>query len=71
MKISRTICMSPEFERLVISCSKKAQQTVSGFMRWCVFEIAKTMFPLTQIEGSSWKLETLMGVPDSLKVMES
>jgi len=35
-----------------------------------LLEIAKTMFPLTQIEGTSWKLEPLLGVPDSLKVME-
>jgi hypothetical protein len=36
-----------------------------------LLEIAKKMFPLTQIEGTSWKLEPLMTVPDSLKVLES
>ena len=34
-----------------------------------LLEIAKTMFPLTQIEGTSWKLEPLMTIPDSLKVL--
>ncbi|MBT8352192.1 MAG: hypothetical protein KJO26_13305 [Deltaproteobacteria bacterium] len=34
-----------------------------------LLEIAKTMFPLTQIEGTSWKLEPLMTVPDSLKIL--
>ena len=35
-----------------------------------LLEIAKTMFPFTQIEGTSWKLEPLMSVTDSLKIME-
>ena len=34
-----------------------------------LLEIAKTMFPLTQIEGTSWKLEPLMTIPDSFKVL--
>jgi hypothetical protein len=34
-----------------------------------LLEIAKTMFPLTQIEGASWKLEPLMSVPDSMKIV--
>jgi len=34
-----------------------------------LLEIARTMYPLTQIEGTSWKLEPLMTVPDSLKVL--
>jgi hypothetical protein len=32
-------------------------------------EIAKTMFPFTQIEGTSWKLEPLMSMTDSLKML--
>ena len=35
-----------------------------------LLEIAKTMFPFTQIEGTSWKLEPLMSVTDSMKLME-
>ena len=34
-----------------------------------LLEIAKTMLPLMQIEGTSWKLEPLMTVPDSLKIL--
>ena len=33
-------------------------------------EINKMMFPFCQIEGSSWKLEPLMGVTEALKLME-
>lgn len=35
-----------------------------------LLQIAKTMFPFTQIEGTSWVLEPLMGVTDALKVLE-
>lgn len=34
-----------------------------------LIEISKLMFPFCQIEGSSWKLEPIMGVKDSLKVL--
>ena len=43
--------------------------TEKGQEDQALLEIAKTMFPLTQIEGTSWKLEPLMTVPDSLKVL--
>ena len=32
-------------------------------------EVSKVIFPFCQIEGSSWKLEPLVGVPDALKVL--
>ena len=32
-------------------------------------EINKVMLPFCQIEGTSWKLEPLMGVPDSLGIL--
>jgi len=33
-------------------------------------EIAKLIFPFLQIEGSSWKLEPLMGVTDSVNLLK-
>jgi hypothetical protein len=44
--------------------------TEKGKENEALLEIAKTMFPFTQIEGTSWKLEPLMGIPDYLKIME-
>ncbi|MBW1863270.1 MAG: hypothetical protein JRJ02_12990 [Deltaproteobacteria bacterium] len=35
-----------------------------------LIEISKLMGPFLQIEGASFKLEPLMGVTDSLKVLE-
>ena len=34
-----------------------------------LLEITRTMVPFTRIEGSTWKLEPLLTVPDSLKLM--
>jgi hypothetical protein len=34
-----------------------------------LIEINKLMLPFSQIEGASWKLEPLVGVSDSLKIL--
>jgi hypothetical protein len=34
-----------------------------------LLEINKVMLPFRQIEGASWKIESLMGVTDSFKVL--
>jgi hypothetical protein len=34
-----------------------------------LIEIAKLMFPFCEIEGSSWQVEPIMGVSDSLKIL--
>ena len=49
---------------------KNLNNTEKGKDDEALLEIAKTMYPFTKIEGASWKLEPLMGIPDSLKVME-
>ncbi len=44
--------------------------TEKGKVDEAFFEITKLIFPFCQIEGSSWKLEPLMTVTDTLKVLE-
>jgi len=34
-----------------------------------LIEIAKLMFPFCEIEGATWKVEPVMGVSDSFKVL--
>ena len=63
----QTFSCSDEFEykgyNLIFTEKGKADEAL--------IEIGKTMFPFTQIEGTSWKLEVLMGVTDSMKLLEA
>ncbi|MGD9032357.1 MAG: hypothetical protein PVJ69_11530 [Desulfobacteraceae bacterium] len=34
-----------------------------------LMEISKLMFPFSEIEGASWKIEPVMGISDSLKIL--
>ncbi len=43
--------------------------TEKGKVDEAFIEITKLIFPFCQIEGSSWKLEPLMTVTDTLKVL--
>jgi hypothetical protein len=79
-------CMSDMASNPLPSCIKKWQTFTSsdgdGYMGYNLIftekgkgdkgfiEIAKLIFPFLKIEGSSWKLEPLMGVTDSFELLK-